>query len=65
LFPGFIVRCLGVDSADAEFAYAGKPPLWVYAEMAKPLVPLMGQEGYHMMVGVHCMECFVLTVAAE
>lgn len=34
----------------AEHAYGGSPPLWVYAEMAKPLVMLVGQEGYHIMV---------------
>ena len=32
-------------------AFEGSPPLWTYAEMAKPLVQLMGREGYHIMVG--------------
>lgn len=47
-------------SVAAEHAYAGTPPLWVYAEMAKPLVVLMGEEGYHIMVGVHYIELLPL-----
>lgn len=38
-------------------AYGGIPPLWVFSEMTKPLVHLVGMEGYHTMVCSVCGGC--------
>ena len=44
---------------DTLSVFNGEAPMWVYAEMAKPLVLLLGTDGYNQMV---CMRELIMSV---